>query len=360
MRNYAKELRRAAVWISRKQYPKAIRYLEPKVPIYLEDAGFYYLLGTALYHTGDMGGARFYLERGLLADRTRIDIKLILAMTHLKRKDSSEAAKTWLSILEEEPENKKAARGLETLRRIDNERDLNEFIERGNHRRIMPRSFRPPLWPWLASTAALVVLSLLLVTLIPKISLPQKEPQREELNYIDLDIKGIPLTDNSGSFHYVLTVDEVRESYNRAVDLFDRNRDNEAQVEINRVLNSNASGDLKSRLTVLEGYLTQPDYTDFYTDYTFSQVMREPLLYQNCWVLWRGRLTNLQVSDERISFVFLVGFENETFLEGSLPAYVEYGVKIDQELPVEILGRLVREEGELVLKVETIRHILPQ
>ncbi|MDC7219367.1 MAG: hypothetical protein PQJ59_05465 [Spirochaetales bacterium] len=359
MKNYDKELRKAVNWIARKQYPKAIRHLEPKVPIYLEDADFYYLLGTALYHAGDMGGARFYFERGLQTDRTRHDIKLMLAMTHLKRKDSAEAAKTWLSLLEDDRANKQATRGLERLRKIDNEKDLNAFIESGKHRRLMPRPFRRSLWPILFSLIGSLLLIAALTVMIPKIGMSEREPSREELKYIDLDIKGIPLTDNSGSFHYLLTVDEVGESYNRAIELFDKGRDNEAQVEINRIVNSNASADLKSRLTVLEGYLTKPDYADFYTDYTFSQVNGEPLLYENCWVLWRGRLTNLTVTDERISFLFLVGFENETFLEGSLPAFIEYGVKIDQELPVEVLGRLVRDEGELVLQVETIRHILP-
>jgi tetratricopeptide (TPR) repeat protein len=360
MKKYGKELSRAAVWIGRKQYTKAIRFLEPKVPIYLEDARFYYLLGTALYYSGDMGGARFYFERGLLADRDDLDMRLMLAMTHFRRKDSPEVAKVWLSILERDPVNKKATRGLEILRKIDNEADLNRFIKEGKHRKIMPPPFRRPLLPFFGSTAALVLLIGLIVAVIPKISLPEKEAHRDELNYIDLDISGIAVTDNSGSFHYVLTVDEIRNSYNRAIELFDKRQDNKAQVEINRILNSNASGDLKSRLAVLDGYLLKPDYTDFYTDYTYSQVVAEPLLYENCWVLWRGRLTNLTITNERISFLFLVGFENETFLEGSLPGFIEYGVKIDQELPVEILGRLVRENGDLILKVETIRHILPE
>ncbi len=360
MKNYAKELRKGAVLISRKKYNLAIRYLEPKVPIYLEDDNFYYLLGLALYHSGDMGGARFYFERGLLANRNNRDIKLMLALTHLKRKDSAEAAKAWLSVLDGEPENKRAVRGLEILRRIDNEKDLNDFIERGNHKRLMPPFQKPPLWPWAAGLLSLAVLAAALVLIVPRLSLPEKKPRREALNYIDLDIAGIPVSDPTGSFHYVLTVDEIRRSYDRAVELFDRGRDNEAQVEINRINNSNASGDLKKRLSQLEGYLEKPDYTDFYTDYTYAQVQKDPLLYEGCWVLWKGRVTNMEVGGDRISFLFLVGFENETYLEGSLPAYVEYGVRIDRELPVEIMGRLVREEGVLVLKVDLIRHILPE
>ena len=360
MRDYGKELGKAAAWIGRKQYSKAIRFLEPKVPIYLEDANFYYLLGRALFMSGDMGGAKFYFERGLLADRGRTDIKLMLALTHLKRKDSAEAAKTWLSILDGDPGNKKAARGLETLRRIDNEADLNRFIEEGNHRKILPPFRVRPRSIWFIIPLAVLLLAGALVYIVPRIDLPEREPRRDELHYIDLDIKGIPVTDNTGSFHYVLTVDEVRDSYNRAIELFDRERDNEARVEINRVLNSNASKDLKSRLSVLSGYLVKPDYDNFYTDFSYAQIQDDPLLYENCWVLWRGRVSNLTVTDERISFLFLVGFVNETYLEGSIPAYVDYGVKIDRELPVEILGQIVREESGLVLKVETIRHILPK
>ena len=360
MRDYGKELRRAAGWIQRKQYARAIRFLEPKVPIYLEDANFYYLLGSALYHSGDMGGAKFYFERGLQADRSRTDIRLILAMTHLKRKDSAEAAKSWLSILEGDPGNKRAARGLETLRKIDNEADLNRFIEGGNHRKLLAPFRVRPRKIWFFLIPAVLLLAGGLAFLIPRISFPERTPHRDELNYIDLDIKGIPVTDNSGAFHYVLTVDEIRESYNRAVELFDKGRDNESRVEINRILHSNASGDLKSRLKVLSGYLVKPEYDSFSTDYDYAQVQKDPLLYEHCWVLWRGRVSNLVITDERISFLFLVGFEDETYLEGSIQGYVEYGVKIDRELPVEIMGQLVREEGELVLKVETIRHILPK
>lgn len=357
-----KELKKGARYIARRKYTRAIRYLEPKVPLYLEDDNFYYLLGLSLYHTGDMGNARFYFERGLLANRDNLDIKLMLAMTHLKRKDSSGAARSWLSVLEQDPENKRAERGLEHLRRIDNEGELNRFIEEGRHRRLLPPPLKTGriLWGVLTVLASLAFAVGLYAGLsridLPR--LPEKE-HREELSYIDLDIEGIPVTDNTGSFHYVLTVDEVNKSYNRAVELFDQGKDNLAQVEINRIMNSNASQGLKSRLSTLEGYLVKPDYADFYTDFTYRQVSREPLLYENVWVLWRGRVSNLSITDDRITFLFLVGFEDETFLEGSLETRVEFNVKIDRELPVEVMGRLKREEGVLYLQADTIRHILP-
>jgi tetratricopeptide (TPR) repeat protein len=295
MRNYNKDLQKGAKYIAQKKYTRAIRYLEPKVPVYLEDDNFYYLLGLALYHSGDMGNARFYFERGLLANRDNIDLKLMLAMAHLKRKDSASAAKTWLSVLESDPENKRAERGLEALRKIDNERDLNIYIESGKHKKLMPRFQGRPLWPAFIIILAVLIFVSGLIFLIPRLSLPRlpEKDVREELNYIDLDISGIPVTDNTGSFYYVLTVDEVNETYNKAITLFDKRKDNMAQVEINRLMNSNAAPALKSRLSTLEGYLVKPDYADFYTDYTFTQISRDPRLYENCWVLWRGKVSNL-------------------------------------------------------------------
>lgn len=360
MRIFNKDLKKALTLIKRKKFSQAIRFLEPKVPIFLEDQNYYYLLAVACFHTSDLAGSKFYLERGLSIDESNVDMRLLLALAALRRKDSTAAAKAWLGVLQFDADNRKALKGLEHLRRLEDEQDMRLYLEKKKYRSLIPFigvDTRRLVLTGLAVAALAVLLWQGIVRLSSWFG-SREEPQREELNYIDMELRGHSLTDNSGSFTYLLTRDEVEQSYAKVIEYYDSYKDNLAQREVNRLLHSNASAEIKSKVELLQGYFKKPDYLDFYTDFTYTQAAEDPKLYQNCYVLWSGRVSNLKVLDDRIEFLFLVGFEKETSLEGIIPAHVDYAVDVDPEMAVEILGRLEWVDRKLGLKVETIRHII--
>ena len=113
-----KDLKKAFAMVKVKKYPQAIRFLEPKVPLFLEDELFYYFLGVSCFHTGDIGGSEFYLKRSLQVNHDNVDSRLYLAAIQLKKKDQANAARLWLNILDIEPDNKIAQRGLNKLKKI--------------------------------------------------------------------------------------------------------------------------------------------------------------------------------------------------------------------------------------------------
>ena len=101
MRIYSKELKRALRWLAAGRSIRVIRFLEPKVPIYLENPDYYAILGRAFLYNGMVKDAEIYLTRGLQADPNHLDIRLTLAVNYLKRKDPASAVRIRLEVLEE-------------------------------------------------------------------------------------------------------------------------------------------------------------------------------------------------------------------------------------------------------------------
>lgn len=360
MKIFNKDLRQGLKLIRKKRYAKAIRFLEPKVPIFREDQTFYYLLAHACFHSSDLGGAKFYLERGILLDPENLELKQLLALVHLRRKDSTAAAKVWLAMLERDPDHRRARRGLEKLRKIDDPAKMKEILDKKNYMGLLPslgQNWAPIIL--IGSFALLLVAAsiVFLPILFDKLG-ESNDDVREELQYLDMELRGHSHTDNNGSFHYILTPQEVEHHFNLAIQYFNDYKDNLSQREINRLNNSNSSQEIKAKIAILEGHLRKPDYLGFYTDYSYRQVLEEPWLYLGCYILWTGKVSNLEILSDRINFLFLVGFENESQLEGVIPCYMESAANLDPDLPVELMGRIELENGQLQLKVETIRHII--
>ncbi len=61
MRAYSKDLRKARRWLAAGRSTKVIHFLEPKVPLFLEDPHYYALLGRAYLNNGSYGDADTYL-----------------------------------------------------------------------------------------------------------------------------------------------------------------------------------------------------------------------------------------------------------------------------------------------------------
>ena len=83
-------------------------------------------------------------------------------------------------------------------------------------------------------------------------------------------------------------------------------------------------------------------------------------LYENCHVKWKGRVTNLSVTDDYIRFDFLVGYHEEKVLEGVIPVIFDYAVNINPDIPIELIGRISIENGKLYLKGESLHSIIPE
>ena len=121
-----------------RKFPDVIRLLEPEVFRYRESFDYFWLLGFSCLHTGDLGGAFSYISRAHQLQHDDISSLLGMAAIHFRRAENEGAIKRWLEVLELQPANAVARRGLDLLRRGLQQDKLQEFIDAGRMRILYP------------------------------------------------------------------------------------------------------------------------------------------------------------------------------------------------------------------------------
>ena len=362
MKIYNKTLKKAHRYLKAGHYSRVISLLEPKVPLFIENYHFYYFLGTSCFYSGDMGGAETYLKRAIQVNRKAVDPRLFLAAVYLKKKDTTEAVRIWLGLLELDPTEKKAKKGLNKIRKISDPDDLSIFLDSGRFASMLPRTRKAVP----TGVSALILISLILSALY--LTAPRwlnslgdiRKTGRENLTalYKSIDPEEIKNSESADAL-FILDEKEIRLTLKKAQDLFDQYRDNESRREINRLKYSNASEQVKQKALLLEGYLKNPDITTISGSFTYAEIYQNPRLYENCYILWKGRFSNLNYNDDLIQFDFLVGYEKSQVLEGIVPVQVSFPVKLDTAYPLELLGRIeIINEKAIRLQAVAVHNII--
>jgi hypothetical protein len=343
-----------------RRFSEVISLLEPQVFLFRDNFTFYYNLGTACLYVGDFGGAFSYLQRAQQLNNQNLSVLIGLAAIHLRRRQATQALQYWLEVLDRDPGNGIAKRGLALVRTNTDPSVYVTMAESGKLRRFYPAlGFSLPRW--VAPAGAVAAITVAAVIFWPALrgafdspALPTREGA--ELMLLNQGIT--ELTDFSGEFRYVLTDDEIERSFARVGVLFNEFHDNLAQREVNLLFNSNASNLVKERARLLSSYFGEPTFVDFEDNFAYSEVAAEPWLYDSCYVRWSGQVSNLVTSDETISFTLLVGYEDRRVLEGTVPVSVPFAADV-QPGPVELIGRLRLADGHLSLTATSIRRLAP-
>lgn len=358
MKTYNKDLKRARRWLAAGRSSKVIHYLEPKVPLFLEDPSYYALLGRACLEAGILRDADTYLSRGLQADPGHLDVRLTLAVNHLKRKDPAAAVRTWLEVLEDFPNDRNARRGLRSLKRISDPFQQDRFLEKFDTRKYLPNI--GSRWP-----GRIVIL--LLVILVVLTSIYFRESIKSTLSFFGqreyrsgterlIPEVGRPLTETGGDVLNPMTDSEVNRTLKKALKLYQDYNDNAARFELNKIKYSNASEDIRQEAIGLIESLGEPDIDSISTDYSFDEISSTPWLFEGCWVLWKGMTANIAYDEDAIRFDFLVGFEDGQVLEGRVPVSVPFLV-VMEPLPLELLARVEARNGSFVLTAKTLHFL---
>lgn len=347
MRTYNRDLKRARRWLAAGRGTKVIHYLEPKVPLFLEDPHYYTILGRACLESGLLKDADTYLNRGLQSDPTNVEVRLTLAVNHLKRKDPAAAVRTWLEVLEDHHDDKYASRGLKTLKGITSQEAQDKFLTSFQPRRLLPdiRS----RWPSRILISLLVLLFLLMGLYFA-----------EEIGSVVSSILGGhrrlgyerflvqedgSLTIDSDDIALSLNDAEVTRTMKKAMRHFQAYEDNKARYELNKILNSNASAEIRDQAEGLIKSLKEPEIEGFDNFFNYADVKASPWLFNGCWVLWKGMTANVVYDDDAIRFDFLVGFEEGQVLEGRVPVEIPF-LTVMEPLPLELLAKVeIQDEG---------------
>ena len=336
-----------------RKFDKVIRLLEPEIFSYRDNFDFYYMLGISYLYHEKIDNADSYLKRAYQLDDENINIIKSLALINLKKGKWDEALKMYLDILDIEPENKTAKSGLNFIRKNVN---LNHPVKMINLKMLYPEVKKPgkPLRIILIMFALffLISVSVILISIIPEKSV---RPGMEKYRISGGQPGLIELGTNS---RYILTANEIKKSFANAKNFFNQYRDNKALVEINRLINSNASREVKNITQMLKEYVQKPDFSNIKDFFTFTEVKKDPVLYNECYVIWRGKIGNLHISDSDISFDLWVGNSRE--FEGVVQVILDFAFLLENGQEIEILGQVKYTGENFILKGITIHKILSQ
>jgi tetratricopeptide (TPR) repeat protein len=343
------------------RYAELVSLLEPQVPVYRESQRFYYLLGSACLRTGDPGGGLTYLKRAEQLSPTNPETMLALAALSVRRGETQKAVEYYLRILEDKPGDRRARAGLSILRKEGSPEGIATLIETGRIEKLYPgrRSLPRFLFP---SAIVLVIAGLLYLAwpmglglaenlLRPRINRP--EVAAVALSRSEADTPVV----TGGSFRCVLTEKEALAAFERAKDRFQEYRDNAALVEINRLLNSNASEGLKAKAKSLRAFVGKPDFRTVKDAPTFAEVQRQSWLYDGCSVVWKGMAANLRPDAGATAFDFLVGYQDKKKLEGIVPATIA-GAEVPVDRALELLGVIKVDGTAFSLDCAAIHELL--
>ncbi len=339
-----------------REFAEAIRLLEPQVFIYRQNPKFYYLLGMACIRTGDFAGAYSYLKRAEQLDPQNLEVKVAVAIVHLKRYETEQSIRYWLEVLDEDPHNSFARKGLEALKKRSDPEGIEELFDSGKVFRLLPSPgfYLPKTGKWILGILILLIAGGFAYKYGS--SLLKRESPRPEILSIQLE-KGASLVDPTSRSRYMLTQKEISESFQRIKDLLHDYRDTEARVEMNRLLLSNASRDVKEKVRALLPYLREPTFLTLKSSVSYQEVMKDPNLYEGCYVRWKGRVTNLRISDKEITFDLLVGYQDQRILEGIVPVTLQFSAKVDPSFAYEVLGEILLKGNSIQLRGVSLHEL---
>jgi hypothetical protein len=157
-----------------------------------------------------------------------------------------------------------------------------------------------------------------------------------------------------GSYRYILTRSEVLSAYEEARTLFMQYHDENAKVLLNRIIASNASEAIKTKASILISYMDVPGFDTLKDRISYTEAVKDPILYRDCYVIWRGMATNLIFEQNSTVFDFLVGYDTRKSLEGIVLTMFNFSAAINPEKPLEILGKIIPSEHGDAIQLEGV------
>jgi len=356
MKIYNKNLARAERWLARGRGLKVIRFLEPKVPLFIEDPAYYTILGRACLESGLLKDADTYLNRGIQVEPNHLEARLSLAVNHLKRKDPASAVRTWLEVLEDHPNDKYARKGLKTLKNIPDLFQQDRFLEE-----FEPRSFLPHIgskWPLRILIFLMIILGILVGFYVWKSeNLPLGPLIRKDYRSGFESLNSVqPQTEEKDDVFYPLADQELSKIIKKVLRYYQSHEDNRARHELNKIKYSNAAENIRQQSVGLLQLLNEPTIDKLETSYTYGEVKQNPRLFEGVWVLWSGLAANITGDSDATRFDLLVGLEKGQILEGQVRVEIPFPIVMEQ-LPLELLARVEPRNGDFILVGKTVHFL---
>jgi tetratricopeptide (TPR) repeat protein len=350
-------LTKAVGLAKKKKYDQAIKTLETEANRYYGSFTYYYLLGLSYLYSRVFGMALTYFR--LASDQKARDPSTLLGLAalYLNHGDTDKAINLYLEVQSIEQSNKIAKKALKIIRKYPGPENISSWIDSGSLPSIFPPFPKVDIqWKPIVLYAASALAVLLIASGIAlKAGLFSNE-NRPGSRTLPIEITLAKEDRDSpvqigGSYRYILTRGQVLEDYNEAVKLFADYRDEAARVYLNRIIESNAADSIKNRVRLLISFMETPGFDTLKDRFSYSEVTRDPFIYRDCHVIWRGMATNLVVEQNHTSFDFLVGYDTRRTMEGIVQVDYDFAIPVNTGRPLEILGRIIPLASERELKI---------
>ncbi|PKL09513.1 MAG: hypothetical protein CVV51_03440 [Spirochaetae bacterium HGW-Spirochaetae-7] len=336
-------LEEAEALYRRRRWAQLINLLEPLSAVYRETARYSVLLGCAYLYKEDTGGAYSCFRRAQSLDFRDVGAALGLAAVYVRRGDTEKAVQLYVEILERQPHSRKALRGLDYLRKgTGHERGLSIRQARSLYPEPHAR------WGLFAVIVGALALAGLAVWSGPYMlgMVRNALPRRDGVADIVLspEERAAPVG-SGGGFIVVLTEKEAIATFDKAKRLFSDYRDEAALVELNRLLGSNATRQVKAKAESLARYVREPSFLSMPDRFSYADVAASSWLYEGVGVVWKGLAANAANGASGTSFELLVGYHDRQRLEGIVPVRAAFDTRLTPDRPVEILARVRNIQG---------------
>jgi len=346
-------LNKAVIFAKKRDYEGALKILTDDEERYYGSYKYNYLYGLICLHASNFVEAKSFFERARkIKPKGDASLMLGFAILNLKRLDTVQAIDYYLDVQEIDPKNRIAKKALAVIRKHSGTEALSDWMTENLSKLFPPIPFpainvKKIINSFLILAAAVFIIALLF-NKISIISSPfkakDKRPTSEFVlssqdknNAVQSDVRSA-----DGIYSYVLTRDQAINLYDRALSLFASYRDEAAKPHLNRILESNASEGLKNRARLLKSSMDVPGFDTFKKEDNiyYTDVIKEPVIYSDVYVIWRGMATNYSVTNEDTRFDFLVGYDTRRTLEGIVPVVFNIPVSVNVERPLEVLGKI--------------------
>lgn len=351
----------ARALMRRRQFGKAIVVLENAGDTYRGSFDYYLSLGIACLYAGDTGNSKRYFEQARHIKIKDTSLLLGQAALFLRRGDTDIAIQYYLDVLGLEPENSRAKKALDFIRLRGDYETIVRWVDSGKIERFYPplAARKGEFARVLVSAAAGIAVAFIALYFIYRSSEPaySARAEIEELSLTSEEKSELHENDLSGGvYRYILNDGQIEDTYSKALDFFKSYRDNSARVQVNRLLNSNASAAVKAKASLLQSYFETPSFDTLTSlgeeNFRYADVASDPVLYDGCFVVWAGRITNAQTQDGAYRCDLLVGYENMERVDGIVPVYFSPppAPEIEGGRAVRILARIsIEKNGRLSL-----------
>jgi len=332
------------------KYEEAAKILEPEEYRYRGSFNYSYLLGVCCLRLGDYSGALEHF-RHAHEIKTRNPLPLLgLAVLYFRRGEIEKTVDYYLDVQELDKNNRIAKKALNMIRDFARNDDFSAVNESGKIKALYPPV---PFAGFsansvIAFTAVVIALAMLCLGILANTRVIRnpfaKKQERQLLSeyVLNADDRNQPVQ-TAGAYRYVLTRTEVLSAYERAQSLFTAYRDEKAKIDLNRILESNASENVKNKARLLLSYMDVPGFDTFkHSDnVSYSDAIADPALYRDVHIIWRGMAANVNTVQNVTTFDLLVGYDTYRTMEGQVSVVFDQAVPVNTEKPLEVLGRIV-------------------